>query len=136
MTSLDRSARVFAVAASLIAACGDNSNPARDGTNSGSDGPPGADINQNPHDRGDPAVGKSVFRDETFGNENFWTDAVKLPQGIVAAGFTPKQALIAGYNVNIDKLDPTTQAAIAAELTTDLSPQQAPLLTSGARTSS
>ncbi|MBA3819064.1 MAG: hypothetical protein H0X17_09250 [Deltaproteobacteria bacterium] len=75
-----------------------------------------------------------MFRLETFGNENFWTDVVKLPQGIVAAGLTPKQALMAGYHVNVEALDAATQQAIAAEVKTDLSPGQAPLLNSPATT--
>jgi len=96
----------------------------------GRDGPVSADTNLHPHQRGDSEAGKQVFRLETFGNETFWTDVVKLPEGILAQKFTPKQALMAGYNVNIDALDPATQAAVAAELKTDLSPEQAPLLNS------
>ncbi len=134
---------VFAGSALAAGACGDNNRSTTDGGGSGSDGsgsdqgsdgPPGADINLHPHDAGNAQRGQAVFRLETFGNENFWTDAVKLPQGIMAAGFTPKQALAAGYSVNIDALDNATKAAIAAELMTDLSPQNAPLLNSPATT--
>lgn len=94
------------------------------------DGPPGADVNQHPHVRGNSDAGLAVFRSETFGNESFWTDAVKLPQGIVAAKFTPKQALMAGLSVNIEALDDATIAAVGAELKTDLSAARAPLLNS------
>ncbi len=117
--------------------CGDNDDNAKTpdaAPDKGVDGPPGADVNLHPHDKGNAQAGQAVFRMETFGNENFWTDAVKLPQGVVAAGFTPKQALMAGYNVNVDKLDAQTKAAIAAELQTDLSPANAPLLNSPATT--
>lgn len=100
----------------------------------GRDGPVGADVNKFPHDRGDAKAGQAVFRLETFGDENFWTDVVKLPQGILAAKFTPKQALINGYSINIDALDAATQTAIGAELKTDLSPQNAPLLNNVATT--
>jgi len=65
---------------------------------------------------GDAISGKQVFRFETFGNEGFWTDAARLPQGIAAAGLTPKQALLLGLSVDIDALDATTKAAVAAEL--------------------
>ncbi len=127
-------AAASAAALTAGASCGDDrrdANPDPDsGGGQGSDGPPNAGVNQHPHERGNAADGKAVFRSETFGNENFWTDAVKLPQGMVAAGFTPKQALMAGFHVNIDALDSATQAAIAAELETDLSPEQAPLLNS------
>jgi hypothetical protein len=60
--------------------------------------------------------GRQVARFETFGNEGFWTDAARLPQGIVAAKLTPVQALKAGLSVNVEALDHTTQAAIAAEI--------------------
>ncbi len=105
-----------------------------DGSVPGMDGPPGAAVNLHPHAVGTASAGAAIFRLETFGNEAFWTDVVKLPQGIVAAGLTPKQALQAGYNVNIDALDKATQDAVAAELATDLSPEKAPLLNSAATT--
>lgn len=100
------------------------------GSDTGRDGPADASANLHPHMRGDAKAGKDVFRKETFGNEVFWTDVVKLPQGILAAKFTPKQALQAGYNVDIDALDDATKTAVAAELMTDLSPEKAPLLNS------
>lgn len=124
----------------LAGACGDNNNKPTDGpgsdsgTGSGSDGPPGADVNQFPHDRGDATRGKVAFRTETFGDENFWTDVVKLPQGIVAAGFTPKQALVHGFNINIDAVPAAMIPIIAAELQTDLSPANAPALNDPATT--
>ncbi len=119
---------VVLAGAGFAGACGD------DGKVPGADGPQGADVNLHPHQIGNKDAGRAVFRLGTFGNEGFWTDVVKLPQGIVAAGFTPKQALMAGYNVNIDALDGPTQAAVAAELKTDLSPANAPLLNSPATT--
>ncbi|MBN8616195.1 MAG: hypothetical protein J0L92_36735 [Deltaproteobacteria bacterium] len=107
--------------------------PSEDG-GEGREGPPGNDVNLHPHEVGDETAGRAVFRMETFGNEAFWTDAVRLPQGIVAAGVTPIQALQTGFNVNIDALDAATQSAIAAELMTDLSPAMAPMLNSPATT--
>ena len=71
---------------------------------------------------------------ETFGNEAFWTDAVRLPAGILAAKLTPLDALKAGHQVNIDALDAATQKVIAAELKTDLSPAKAPRLNDVATT--
>ncbi len=115
----------FAAACSTTLNKGGGGNGASDG---GKDGPPGNDVNQHPHATGDAKAGQAVFRMETFGDENFFTDAVKLPQGIVAAALTPVQALKNGYNVNIDALDAATQSAIAKELATDLSPANAPLL--------
>lgn len=81
----------------------------------GSDGPTVGE-NPNVHQKGNAANGKPVFRFETFGNEGFWTDVVKLPQGVVAAKLTPVQALQAGLSVDIEALDPTTVKAVAAEI--------------------
>lgn len=81
-----------------------------------------------PHQTGNSAAGQDVFRFETFGNEGFWTDAARLPKGIKDAKLTPVQALKAGMMVDIEALDAATKQAVAAELKTDLSPKNAPLL--------
>lgn len=93
-----------------------------------STGPAAPDENPNKHETGDARAGKEVFRSETFGNEAFWTDAVRLPQGMMAAKFTPLDALKAGYHVNVDALDDAMKKAMAAELKTNLSPADAPML--------
>nr|CAA9283721.1 hypothetical protein AVDCRST_MAG63-3754 [uncultured Armatimonadetes bacterium] len=92
-----------------------------------SDGP-GFTKNPFPHKKGDAAAGRAVFRFETFGNEGFWTDAMRLPQGMKAARFTPIDALNAGLHVDIERVAPALRRALAEELKTDLSPQNAPLL--------
>lgn len=55
--------------------------------------------------------GKAVFRYETFGDESFWTDALKLNQAIAdskhggtGAGLSPKAALAAGLKVDLNIL--------------------------------
>jgi hypothetical protein len=55
--------------------------------------------------------GKAVFRFETFGDEAFWTDQLKLHKAIAddkhggnGAGLTPKAALAAGLKVDLDIL--------------------------------
>ncbi len=93
-----------------------------------SDGPVLPKVDPNKHEVGDRRAGKNVFRMETFGNEGFWTDAVRLPAGILAAKFTPLDALRAGYQINVDAIDHAMRTAIAAELKTDLSPARAPHL--------
>ena len=110
----------------LLSACGGDGDQ-------GSDGPVS---NEAPvvHATGNNANGQQVFRFETFGNERFWTDALRLQQGVIAAGVTPIQALKLGLVVDSDALDAPTLAAIAAELKTDLSPANAPLLNSPATT--
>lgn len=68
---------------------------------------------------GNAGSGRDVFRFETFGNEGFWTDAVRLPAGVVAAGVTPLKALQLGLQVDVDALDAATKKAVAAELKKD-----------------
>ena len=89
------------------------------GSGDGSGGP-GITVNPNAHEIGDPASGREVFRFETFGNEGFLTDAVRLPQGVAASAVTPIDALGIGLSVDIDALDTATKDTIAAELRTDL----------------
>ena len=99
----------------------------KSGGNAKSDGP-GITKNPFPHEKGDAVAGREVYRFETFGNEGFWTDAMRLPQGVLEAKFTPIQALKAGLQVDIDAIPPAMRDAMAAELKTDLSPEQAPKL--------
>jgi len=75
-----------------------------------------------------PVMPRTVFRFETFGNERFWTDVMRMPQGMKAKKLTPIQALQAGLHVDIERINPAMRRAMAKELKTDLSPQNAPLL--------
>jgi len=77
---------------------------------------------------GDAKAGRDVFRFETFGNEGFWTDAIRLPKGMEDEKLTPLQALDAGLHVDVDALDADLKKSLGAELKTDLSPKNAPLL--------
>ena len=90
--------------------------------------------NPNEHETGNRRAGQEVFRMETFGNEVFWTDAARLPAGMLAARFTPLDALRAGYQVNIDAVDGEMKKVLAAELKTDRSPGNAPKLNDVATT--
>ena len=94
-----------------------------------SDGP-GINVNPNPHRMGDAGAGREVFRFETFGNEGFWTDALRWLRGIREAGVTPLNVLAAGMLVDAERVEPALLAQLAAEARTDLSPAQAPLLNS------
>jgi len=95
--------------------------------NAPSDGPAEAGTPA-PRQDGNAAAGRDVFRFETFGNEGFWTDAVRLPKGVKDKKVTPVQALKLGLQVDVEALDSATQKAVAAELKTDLSPKNAPIL--------
>lgn len=72
--------------------------------------------------------GKQVFRFETFGNEGFWTEAMRLPQGMMDRKVTPLQALRLGVNFDSDALDEATTQALSAELATDPSGESSALL--------
>jgi len=104
-----------------------------DGSNSSSEGPQNtAPIPQ--HQLGNAASGREVFRFETFGNERFWTDALKLQQGIAAAGVTPLQALALGLHVDSDAVPPAVAAQLVAELRADPTGRTSPLLNDPATT--
>ncbi|MDQ3224206.1 MAG: hypothetical protein M3Q75_12170 [Gemmatimonadota bacterium] len=118
------------VCVALAAGCGDDG-----GTDptEGTDGPanPGVPV---PRQDGDPTLGREVFRFETFNNERFFTDALRLGEGITAAGVTPLQVLELGVNVDIDALPADIVQTLAAELQADPSGQSSALLNDPAMT--
>lgn len=97
-------------------------------------GPSDQATNKFVHPAGDVALGREVFRFETFGNEGYWTRVLQLPQGMKEAGVTPLQAIALGISVDIEKVPAAMAMTIAAELKTDLSPTNAPALNSAATT--
>jgi len=94
-----------------------------------SDGPRFS-TNPNVHQTGNAGAGRDVFRFETFGNERFWTDAVRLPAGMIASNFTPVRALQNGLHIDSEAIPASLREALVAELRTDLSAARAPLLNS------
>lgn len=114
--------RCFAAILTLLAAgCTSRGSPSRDVpavARMGSDGPSDQGMRA-PLDEGDARLGQDVFRNETFGNEGFWTDAVRLPQGMAAAKVTPFQALELGIQVDIDAVDQSTRDQLVAQLHAD-----------------
>ncbi len=91
-----------------------------------SDGPP--EKSPPPLRLGDASKGRDVFRFETFGNEGFWTDAVRMPQGLKQARATPLAALKIGHQIDSEMIAPSLRQVLATELKTDLSPRRAPRL--------
>ncbi|WP_425230832.1 hypothetical protein [Sphingomonas sp.] len=87
-----------------------------------------------PQRMGSAATGRDVFRNETFGNEGFWTDAVRLPAGIMAARVTPMQALELGLQVDVDAVDAQTKTRLAAELAADPTGRSSAILNDPAMT--
>lgn len=102
-------------------------------TPAASDGPMNQGVRV-PRQDGNAKSGREMFRFETFGNEGFWTDAVRLPAGIVAARVTPLQALQLGLQVDVDALDDATKKAVAAELKKDPTGQSSALFNDPAAT--
>ncbi len=81
-----------------------------------------------PRQDGNPTAGQEVFRFETFGNEEFWTDAARMLTGVAEAQVTPLQAMQLGLSVDIEALDATTQQTLQAELQADPSGESSTLL--------
>jgi mono/diheme cytochrome c family protein len=64
----------------------------------------------------DPALvgkGKAVFRYDTYGDETFWTDTLRMHE-VIAGGVSPRTALAVGLKVDLDTLPQAVRDAIAA----------------------
>jgi hypothetical protein len=66
------------------------------------------------------ARGRQIFRFDTFGDERFWSDALKMPQAIggarlggVGPGVSPATALAVGLKLDVDQIPRPILAAIA-----------------------
>lgn len=81
-----------------------------------------------PRQDGNANAGRDVFRFETFGNERFWTDAVRLPAGMKAARVTPLKALQLGLCIDFDAVDMEMQKQLMKELKEDPSGKKSSLL--------
>jgi hypothetical protein len=64
----------------------------------------------------DPALvaqGKTVFRFDTFGDETFWTDTLRMHE-VISASVSPATALSVGLKVDADTLPQAVKDALAA----------------------
>jgi hypothetical protein len=59
------------------------------------------------------AKGKSIFRFETYGDESFWTDTLRLHR-VIRTSVSPKTALSVGLKVDVDALPSQVKAALRA----------------------
>ncbi|HJQ11048.1 MAG TPA: c-type cytochrome [Gemmatimonadaceae bacterium] len=59
------------------------------------------------------AAGQRVFRFDTFGDEQFWTDTARMHE-VVQKSVSPKTALSVGLKVDADAIPPDVAAAIKA----------------------
>ena len=58
------------------------------------------------------AQGKEVFRFDTFGDEKYWTDTLRMHE-VIQAAVSPKAALGVGLKVDADALPAAVKDAIA-----------------------
>jgi hypothetical protein len=56
--------------------------------------------------------GQEIFRYDTFGDEQLWTDTLRMPEAV--AGLTPAVALAVGLKVDVEALPPAVIAVIRA----------------------
>ena len=112
----------------IMSACMVQNVPASGSEMSASEGPADQGPALPAREDGDATLGRDVFRNETFGNEGFWTDAVRLPAGLAAARVTPLQALQLGLMVDVDAVDVATQRALVQQLRDDPSGRSSTLL--------
>src|SRR5687767_2519283 len=59
------------------------------------------------------AQGKEIFRFDTFGDEVYWTDTLRMNE-VIETGVSPKTALTVGLKVDSDALPENVKTAIAA----------------------
>lgn len=57
--------------------------------------------------------GKEIFRHDTFGDEAYWTDTLRMHE-VVAGGVSPATALRVGLKVDVDALPAALRQALAA----------------------
>jgi hypothetical protein len=57
-------------------------------------------------------IGQQTFRYDTFGDEQLWTDVLRMPD--VISTVSPATALAVGLKVDVDALPPAVTAALAA----------------------
>jgi mono/diheme cytochrome c family protein len=59
------------------------------------------------------AAGKDIFRWDTFGDEKYWTDTLRIHE-VIQAAVSPAIALSVGLRVDVDSLPAAVRSALAA----------------------
>ena len=65
-----------------------------------------------PHNAANVSEGQQIFRYDTFGSEQLWTDTLRLHEAIESV--SPRTALAVGLKVDVDALPPAIIAALQA----------------------
>ena len=118
---------VAVVALCLCAGCMSSTNPNANRTVPGPSGPADQGSPVTRQD-GHASAGRDVFRFETFGNEGFWTDAARMPAGVLAAHVTPLMALELGLSIDVNALAEATRKTLADQLRSDPTGRSSALL--------
>jgi hypothetical protein len=90
----------------ISTACSDSEAPL--GATSATDEATDANASMNP---AEIAEGKSIFRFDTFGDETFWTDTLRMHE-VISTSVSPKTALGVGLKVDADALPAEVKAGI------------------------
>src|SRR5262245_26074235 len=59
------------------------------------------------------AIGRDIFRWDTFGDEKYWTDTLRIHE-VIQAAVSPATALSVGIRVDVDSLPAAVRSALAA----------------------
>jgi cytochrome c553 len=107
-----RTSSMIAVAVSVIAIFGCNSDQP-----TVIDSAPEASVERSPAEGGGlspafVAAGKTIFRFDTYGDETFWTDTLRLHE-VIRTSVSPAVALSVGLKVDVDALPAAVKAALA-----------------------
>ena len=94
----------------VVAACGDETKPTEAGI-LGPDAPTAA--RRGPLNPALVAQGKQIFRFETYGDESFWTDTLRLHE-VIRSSISPATALSVGLKVDVDALPAELKAGLQA----------------------
>jgi mono/diheme cytochrome c family protein len=89
---------LLAAAASTLLACGSNKSTSP---------------RERPLDPALVAQGKTIFRTDTYGDESFWTDTLRMHE-VIASSVSPATALSVGLKVDLDALPQAVRDAITA----------------------
>jgi len=70
-------------------------------------------VGPTPLDPAQVAAGERIFRFDTFGDETFWTDTLRMHE-VIRTGVSPRTALSVGLKVDVDTLPQAVRSALAA----------------------
>ena len=75
------------------------------------------------------AEGKEIFRHDTFGDEKYWTDTLRMHE-VIQAAVSPRAALGVGLKVDAAALPASVRSALAAH-SGGIIPRKLPIPTAG-----